>query len=204
MHLRRLREDPDGDPSEGMAIPRTLSELETQVEEGLEQLIGKFEALQWVPDVSQPRPGLLVVTSHGVCFARKGGPALLSHGHAPYLIDRDSEVDFVRDFYLSSGVLDLVEDPSGQRLVCVGAFRYGVDEPGPVFQAVYRAKEAALAHIAPILPRQVPPHLPSSSGAPVMVREVIHEVVKVPCRYCGALVVVTASSCPHCGAPLQL
>ncbi len=31
-------------------------------------------------------------------------------------------------------------------------------------------------------------------------REVIHEVVMIPCKYCGALFPQTATFCPHCGA----
>ncbi len=31
-------------------------------------------------------------------------------------------------------------------------------------------------------------------------REVIREVVMIPCKYCGALFQQTATFCPHCGA----
>lgn len=32
------------------------------------------------------------------------------------------------------------------------------------------------------------------------VREVIREVVVIPCKYCGTLFPQTAIFCPHCGA----
>jgi hypothetical protein len=31
-------------------------------------------------------------------------------------------------------------------------------------------------------------------------REVIREVVMIPCKYCGALFAQTATFCPNCGA----
>ncbi len=31
-------------------------------------------------------------------------------------------------------------------------------------------------------------------------REVIREVVVIPCKYCGTLFSQTATFCPHCGA----
>ena len=31
-------------------------------------------------------------------------------------------------------------------------------------------------------------------------REVIREVVVIPCKYCGTLFAQTATFCPHCGA----
>ncbi len=33
-----------------------------------------------------------------------------------------------------------------------------------------------------------------------VVREVVREVVMIPCKYCGALFAQTATFCPHCGA----
>jgi HEAT repeat protein len=34
-------------------------------------------------------------------------------------------------------------------------------------------------------------------------REIIREIVKIPCKYCGTLVENTAQKCPSCGAPLN-
>ncbi len=34
-------------------------------------------------------------------------------------------------------------------------------------------------------------------------KEIIKEIVKVPCKYCGTLVENTAQKCPSCGAPLN-
>jgi ribosomal protein L40E len=33
-----------------------------------------------------------------------------------------------------------------------------------------------------------------------VVREVVREVVMIPCKYCGALFPQTATFCPNCGA----
>jgi hypothetical protein len=34
-------------------------------------------------------------------------------------------------------------------------------------------------------------------------KETIKEIVKMPCRYCGTLVEITATRCPNCAAPLK-
>lgn len=51
-------------------------------------------------------------------------------------------------------------------------------------------------------PAWIPP--PPPGGAPSITheREVVREIVKVPCRFCGQLVAVTDVRCVGCGAPL--
>jgi len=39
-----------------------------------------------------------------------------------------------------------------------------------------------------------------SSDDKEVTREVVREVVMIPCKYCGALFQQTATFCPHCGA----
>ncbi len=36
-----------------------------------------------------------------------------------------------------------------------------------------------------------------------VIREVVHEVVKVRCNFCGNLMAVTDARCPSCGAPVR-
>lgn len=45
--------------------------------------------------------------------------------------------------------------------------------------------------------------MPYYPPPPQIEREVIREVVKVPCRYCGTLVELRAPYCHGCGAPVQ-
>ncbi len=48
---------------------------------------------------------------------------------------------------------------------------------------------------------------PAASASPTLVTQDIQkEVVKVPCKYCGTLMELTAgiSKCPSCGAPIKL
>ena len=44
---------------------------------------------------------------------------------------------------------------------------------------------------------------PPPAATRVIEREVVRETVKVPCRYCGALVAVTDRRCWACSAPLR-
>jgi hypothetical protein len=39
------------------------------------------------------------------------------------------------------------------------------------------------------------------SSQPAYVKEIVKEIVKYPCPYCNALIEVTLSRCPFCGAP---
>jgi len=48
-----------------------------------------------------------------------------------------------------------------------------------------------------------PPPPPPQQVTQVYQKEVVREVVKVPCRYCGTLVEITAVQCPNCHAPLR-
>lgn len=48
------------------------------------------------------------------------------------------------------------------------------------------------------------PPVPVPSQQPqVIYKEVIKEVVKVPCKYCGSLIDITGQKCPNCGAPIK-
>jgi len=46
--------------------------------------------------------------------------------------------------------------------------------------------------------------MPQTDGGTIIEREVVREIVKVPCKYCGTLVEITKSSCQSCGAPFKL
>jgi hypothetical protein len=43
------------------------------------------------------------------------------------------------------------------------------------------------------------PHIPQQASAP-LVKEVVKEIVLIPCGYCGSLMPQTAVFCPNCGA----
>ncbi len=45
--------------------------------------------------------------------------------------------------------------------------------------------------------------IPLTDGSKEIHREVIKEIVKIPCRYCGTFIVNTSTTCPGCGAPLN-
>ncbi len=73
-----------------------------------------------------------------------------------------------------------------------GIPRHEFDVPDP-FLWIQRIREEIAAHGS----RNFQP------GERVHIREVIREVVKVPCKYCGALVESTARRCHACNGPLS-
>ncbi|MDE1820351.1 MAG: zinc ribbon domain-containing protein [Euryarchaeota archaeon] len=188
-----------------LGTEKSVGDLQGEFSRGEDVLVGMYQARRGdLQGHAVFQPGLLIVTARGCCFARRKVLILGKDPNATYFIDPESEVDFVRDYYLTSGLLDLREEPNGLRAVCVGSFSYYVDDPSTVFQQVYRAKENALARIAPILPRGGGHSMTGHDGPVTVVREVVREIVRIPCKYCGSLVDVTAKACPQCGAPFHL
>lgn len=49
----------------------------------------------------------------------------------------------------------------------------------------------------------LPPFQAQAPAQTVVEREIIKEIVKIPCKYCGTLVPVTDPKCESCGAPLS-
>lgn len=81
----------------------------------------------------------------------------------------------------------LVRDP--------GAVRDEIDAARPAGRAEWERRRAT-ARAAAASRRAAPPMPP-----PTVVREIVREVVKVRCRYCGNLMEEAADRCPFCGAP---
>jgi hypothetical protein len=156
---------------------------------------------RWSYPGRTPRKGLLLLSSLGIHFAEEIAP-LLRSGRTDYRLRPEAEVSFTADYYFGQTVLDLSRPPSGTPLIHVGLSMYEVDEPGDVFDAIYRAKEAVMVRDATLFPRAAHTR-PAPPGQTTVVRTVVHEVVKVPCRYCGSLVDLTATTCSSCGAPLR-
>ena len=53
------------------------------------------------------------------------------------------------------------------------------------------------------LPQPTIPQQPSAQPQVIKEREIIKEVIKIKCPYCGALVDQGVDRCPNCGAPLR-
>jgi hypothetical protein len=70
------------------------------------------------------------------------------------------------------------------------------DRAREVYEEELRQVEAEIRALPPASSRP-------TAATPAVVREVvIREIVRIPCRYCGALVDQTATRCVGCGAPL--
>jgi hypothetical protein len=51
--------------------------------------------------------------------------------------------------------------------------------------------------------QQMKKHIMFGGAQVIHEKETIKEIVKIPCRYCGTLVEITATRCPNCAAPLK-
>jgi len=70
-----------------------------------------------------------------------------------------------------------------------------VDTPQSI-QRLQMVNGLKLAYSRAIVGQPIP-----QGGA--VIKEIIKETVKIPCRYCGTLVLITDSNCSKCGAPLR-
>ena len=129
-----------------------------------------------------------------------------------YLVLTDQRVAFVqvvgigrrRTYHTVPGcvvpleaITELREEPPG--LLRISDREYRVKGPsGPT--AAYRIERARVERIRALSDRPV---APVPSGPPIVVRErvILREIVRVPCRYCGALNEQRALRCHACGAP---
>lgn len=77
----------------------------------------------------------------------------------------------------------------------------GINE---VLAAISKAREVRIAKVSMGASRKVTDET-AIPQTPVTVREreIIREVVRIPCRYCGALFDQTAPKCPSCGAVIR-
>jgi hypothetical protein len=94
-------------------------------------------------------------------------------------------------------ITELREDPPG--ILRISGAEYRVKGPGgsTAGERVERARVGRIRELAERPPTSVP------AGPPVLVRErvILREIVRVPCRYCGALNEQRALRCLACGAP---
>jgi hypothetical protein len=137
--------------------------------------------------------GYLVLTSRRLIFVRSPSPLRRSY-------DPEFEVrlEAVRKLSVVEGRLTSTFTANGET--------FGVPHLArPLRPSVVTAfrdlvAETRTRHLA--VPRAAPPST-SRPGPVEREREVIRETVKIPCRYCGALVAVTDVRCPTCSAPLR-
>jgi HEAT repeat protein len=124
------------------------------------------------------------------------------------LNDRDKEVSIIAfktlcDYRFVEALIIILEET--ERDACINAIKIlekidDVRAIEPIMKMVYDPdaeirNTAALAlknKNIRITPREAP-----------VIKETIREIVKIPCKYCGTLVLNTSVKCPSCGAPLN-
>jgi len=78
----------------------------------------------------------------------------------------------------------------------------GYGPPAQPYQAPYQAPPGGYAPSGQAPPSQAPlSYVPSVQV--YREKEIIREIVKIPCKYCGTLVDQNAVRCPSCNAPLK-
>jgi hypothetical protein len=77
------------------------------------------------------------------------------------------------------------------------------DRPAEVTTFFYELKSETGRWLEAISKKQTSPETPSQQGQTTVIREreVIREIVKIPCRHCGELFEQTLNRCPYCNGP---
>ncbi|MGI0053596.1 MAG: hypothetical protein ACREC5_02085 [Thermoplasmata archaeon] len=151
------------------------------------------------------------------------GPARFDHGGTGFLVLTDRRLLYVSrptlghrrytpEYEVALPGLDRISVHPGRLRTTVSIndqeFRFSrlfrpVD-PGVVLSfrtEVVRARGALLEALARAASSAAAPRERGDGpAAPVVQREVIREVVRIPCRYCRQLVDITELRCPSCGA----
>lgn len=151
--------------------------------------------------------GYLVLTSHRLIFVR--APTALKRSYQSIF---EVRLDNVRSLSVVEGMLSSTFSTDAESFTVphvgspvkshvVRGFR---DIVARAREGFLEGKRQALAMSRQVAaPSRIKAELKTPAPAQVVrEREIIKEIVKVPCRYCGNLVPVTASKCPTCSAPL--
>jgi hypothetical protein len=89
-------------------------------------------------------------------------------------------------------ITELREEPAG--LVRVSDAEFETRDASTVVAQVEAARVHRLRELQGLSPSQGPPGM-------VTERIVVREVIRIPCRYCGAWTELGMAKCPACGAP---
>lgn len=117
-------------------------------------------------------------------------------------------------FFTPLDIIYQISQSKGSRLVVlhVNELEFRVKEsiasewPGGISDlvaSISKARESRLHGMARATEAQLASAHASSNPQVVREREIIREVVRLPCRFCGGLVDQTAMKCPNCGASLR-
>jgi hypothetical protein len=152
--------------------------------------------------------GYLVLTTHRLVFVRV--PSL---GKRDYDPQHAIELQWVQKLSVDEGKLSTVFTINGEAFTVnhiassvksyiVTGFRDLVARTRERRFEMMR-KEAAAAQLAAERTSSELSRAPAPPQPIAREREIIKEIVKVPCRFCGSLVAVTDAKCPSCSAPLS-
>ena len=136
--------------------------------------------------------GFIVLTNYRLLFVRASGPRL-----------ENLAVQFGIPWLNVTNVVARY-GPNSVGLTVNHLYFEGATAPGGVAEhlatemrsTIVQARQRRLAETRP----PPPPPTGHLGPPPVHTREIVREVVKVPCRYCGTLFELTDLKCPGCGA----
>lgn len=139
--------------------------------------------------------GVLVLSNLRVLFVRNDGSSL-SQAHLQFAIPLNLLERALGDQRKQSGILVLNHLEFEFRTAAGPA-------PGTFAQGIARriieARNRRISELH-LPPPPLPPPPPGPATGVVHEREVIREVVRIPCRFCGTLVDQLAAKCSSCGA----
>ncbi|MGI0133244.1 MAG: hypothetical protein ACREDK_09215 [Thermoplasmata archaeon] len=139
-----------------------------------------------------PRTGTLVLSNHRLFFVRVASRSVA-----------ETKVDFASPLNQLHRIVGEHDHYEGRLVVDRRTFSFRAttpqaagDEVASIVVTITGARALRLEEL------HAPP--PVVAPLPTVHREIVREIVKVPCRYCGSLVEVTSTKCAACGATLRL
>lgn len=146
-------------------------------------------------------PGFLVLTTERVIFVR--APSL---GMRSYQRMEEAYLERIGGLSVHEGRLSSVLTIEGHSYTYSHLMHGGDANRVLEFRSqIASTREQRIRALQELPLPPPPPPPPPTPSAPLPVhreREIVREVVKVPCRYCGQLVSITDVRCGACGAAL--
>jgi hypothetical protein len=130
-------------------------------------------------------------------------PSLLLYGHSSYEIIPLIEIWFQSEGFETCILANKVE--AKKKIGILSSLNVSVfleDSPNVCLTRINGDPEITSKFVQYLNSLPLPPPRLNNEANGTVIRE--KEIVKIPCRYCGALIIITENRCFNCGAVLKV